>query len=61
MTKKELKKSIKHTKNIESMLLDMLANSILSEEDAHLVVREMLTAADFIVRFETCLKEMETK
>tara|TARA_R110002126_G_scaffold229233_3_gene373622 strand:+ start:1003 stop:1188 length:186 start_codon:yes stop_codon:yes gene_type:complete len=61
MTKKELKKNIKHTKNIESMLLDILTNSILSEEDMHLVVKELLAAGDFIGRFKTCLKEMEAK
>tara|TARA_R110000868_G_scaffold63420_1_gene191460 strand:+ start:153 stop:338 length:186 start_codon:yes stop_codon:yes gene_type:complete len=61
MTKKELKKNIKHTKNIESMLLDILTNSILSEEDMHMVVRELLSAGDFIGRFKTCLKEMEAK
>ena len=60
MTKKEIKKNIKHTKEIERMLLQFLADPGLPDEQAHMVVGELLTAADYIVRFENCLRELET-
>jgi len=61
MTKKEIKKNLKRTIKIESMLLDMLANPNLSDDEAVLVTREVISAVEFIVRFEACLKEMEGK
>ena len=60
MTKKEIKKNIKHTKEIERMLLQFLADPALPDEQAHMVVGELLTASDYIVRFEDCLRELET-
>jgi len=60
MTKKEIKKNIKHTKEIERMLLQFLADPTLPDEQAHMVVGELLTASDYIVRFENCLIELET-
>ena len=58
MTKKEIKKNIKHTKEIESMLLMFLADPDLNDESAKMVVSELINAADYIVRFENCLEEL---
>lgn len=58
-TRKEIKEKIKHTEEIERMLLLFLADKSLSEEQAHMLVGEMLTASEFIVRFKQCLKEMK--
>ncbi len=58
-TRKEIKEKIKHTEEIERMLLLFLADESLSEEQAHMLVGEILTASEFIVRFKQCLKEMK--
>lgn len=60
MTKKQIKKNIKHTKEIERMLLQFVTDPTMPEEHIHMVVGELLSAADFIVRFENCLRELET-
>ncbi len=60
LTKKELKEKIKQTEEIERMLLLFLSDETLSEEQAHILVGELITAADFVVRFKNCLKEMKT-
>lgn len=60
LSRKELKEKIKHTKEIERMLLMFLTDKETTEEQAHLLVGELLTASEFIVRFRQCLKEMKT-
>ena len=59
LSKKEIKEKIKHTKEIERMLLMMLTDRSLDEDQAHLLVGELLTASEFVVRFENVLKEMK--
>ena len=59
LTKKEIKEKIKHTKEIERMLLMMLTDRTLTDDQAHLLVGELLTAAEFVVRFKNVLKEMK--
>tara|TARA_R100001126_G_scaffold78781_1_gene47276 strand:+ start:52 stop:249 length:198 start_codon:yes stop_codon:yes gene_type:complete len=59
LTKKEIKEKIKHTKEIERMLLMMLTDRTLTDDHAHLLVGELLTAAEFVVRFKNVLKEMK--
>lgn len=60
LSRKELKEKIKHTKEIERMLLMFLTDKETTEEQAHLLVGELLIASEFIVRFRQCLKEMKT-
>ena len=60
LSRKELKEKIKHTKDIERMLLMVLTDKETTEEQAHLLVGELLIASEFIVRFRQCLKEMKT-
>ena len=57
LSKKELREKIMHTKEIERMLLMMLTDRTLTEDQAHLLVGELLTAAEFVVRFKNCLRE----
>tara|TARA_E500000318_G_C3427937_1_gene159948 strand:+ start:48 stop:242 length:195 start_codon:yes stop_codon:yes gene_type:complete len=59
LSKKEIKEKIKHTKEIERMLLMMLTDRTLTDDQAHLLVGELLTAAEFVVRFKNVLKEMK--
>ena len=60
LSRKELKEKIKHTKEIERMLLMFLTDKETTEEQALLLVGELLIASEFIVRFRQCLKEMKT-
>ena len=60
LSRKELKEKIKHTKEIERMVLMFLTDKETTEEQAHLLVGELLIASEFIVRFRQCLKEMKT-
>lgn len=58
LSKKQVKQNLKRTIEIEKMLIEVLADRNLSDEEAAIVSRELVTAADFIVRFKECLKEM---
>ena len=58
-TKKEIKEKIKQTETIERMLLMFLTDPSIPEEQAHMLVGELLSASGFIVRFDECLKEMK--
>lgn len=59
LTKKQIKENLKHTKEIERMLLQFLSDPQLPEDQAHMVVGELLVATDFIVRFEEALHQIE--
>lgn len=59
LTKKQIKEKIKQTETIERMLLMFLTDRSTPEEQAHMLVGELLTASEFIVRFKQCLKEMK--
>ena len=54
----ELKDKIKHTKEIERMLLMFLTDKETTEEQAHLLVGELLIASEFIVRFRLWISSM---
>ena len=56
MTKKQIKKNLKHTLEIESMLLMLLSNNDITDEEASLLTKELFSAADFIVRFKNALE-----
>ncbi len=58
-TKKEIKEKLKQTETIERMLLMFLSEPSTPEEQAHMLVGELLAASEFIVRFKECLKEMK--
>tara|TARA_R110002153_G_scaffold239530_2_gene393944 strand:+ start:3090 stop:3284 length:195 start_codon:yes stop_codon:yes gene_type:complete len=58
-TKKEIKEKLKQTETIERMLLMFLSEPSTPEEQAHMLVGELLAASEFIVRFKDCLKEMK--
>jgi len=60
ISKKEIKKNIKQTLEIERMLLQFLSDPKLPEDQVHLVVGELIQASGFIARFKDALKEMET-
>ncbi len=59
LTRKQIKEKIKQTETIERMLLMFLAERSTPEEQAHMLVGELLSASEFIVRFKECLKEMK--
>ncbi len=59
LTKKQIKEKIKQTETIERMLLMFLTDRSTPEEQAHMLVGELLAASEFIVRFKQCLKEMK--
>lgn len=58
MTKKQIKQNLKKTLEIENMLLMFLSDKKITDEDASMLVRELFTAVDFIVRFKNALDIM---
>ena len=54
LTKKQIKEKIKQTETIERMLLMFLTDRSTPEEQAHMLVGELLAASEFIVRFKQC-------
>lgn len=60
MDYKEIKSQLAHCRQIESMLLGLLIDPACTNEEARMIVEKIFEASEFILRFETCLKEMKT-